>query len=88
MTLNNQSEYDKLINYMVNHEFYSIQSVSEYHKHNRNIIITAYISYNIKYEINLCERQVVVNMTTIDRNDTENIKTSVHKYGLPICEYI
>lgn len=85
--LKNQTESKKLIDYLNTNNFSDIQTLSEYHKHTKIIIINAKRNYT-NYQINLCESQVVVNMTTIDRNDIEIIKTAVHKYGLPICEYI
>lgn len=85
--LKNQTESKKLIDYLNNNNFNDIQAITEYHKHNQMIVITAKRDYT-KYQINLCESQVVVNITTIDHNDIETIKTNIYKYGLPICKYI
>ena len=77
--LNNQNSYNKLIEYLTNNKFYDIQSITEYHKYNRIVIITARYDNGTPYKITLCETQVIC-----ERGD----KNDILKYGLPLSAYI
>lgn len=80
MVVNNQTESNKLIEYLKLNNFSDIQSITEYHKHTKNVIISANRNNN-NYQINLCDTQVIIDMTAADGKR----QTHVCKYGEPLC---
>lgn len=78
--IDNQNKANELLTYMSANAFSDIQSITEYHGHSRNIIISANRNNN-NYQINLCDTQIVLDVTAADGKR----QTHVYKYGESLC---